>query len=379
MDEKISKSSFLINKELLSFFTDHIHSFNQLENDKTRFQIVNSSIQGSQIIIYRSGIIVYEEQYNLITLIEDFFTQSSIESPIELIKSKKLIQDVLSKQPISQEKHTQSYWLTNFQIQKLVKYLENLNFKALNNVTTKILHRICDTNDNCLTINSNNIVTTNAVSVFQSHINKIISENPVDKEFDVYMGIESIGLFSQIGPVIVTLAGINKNQSISLQSLGVKHAELGRKLEIEKYQSVITKELLIQKTIQISPQEFNSGKTDNFISKIIADLLTEIKGIIQSSFRTIFYLDEKLQFINSEISKIFPEALIKIDNQSISSAAASVINRIEFDRWIDDMSSKYSLKMVKSNLSEINNLTDREKLIKVKYVKNKKRSENNRL
>lgn len=378
MDEKISKSSFLINKELFSFFIDHIHSFNQQENDKTRFQIVNSSIKGSQIIIYRSGIIVYEEQYNLISLIEEFFNQYNHESPKELIKSKELMQEVIIEHSIPQEKYTQSFWLANFQIVKLVKYLENLNFKFLNDVSTKILYRICDSNDNCLTINSNNIITTNAISVFHSHINKIISDNPVDKEFDLYIGIESIGLFSQIGPVIVTLAGLDTNQSILLQSLGVKHAELGRKLEIEKYQSAIIDELLIRKTIQIPPQEFNLEKADNFISKVISKVLTEIKGNIQSSLRTVFYLDEKLKSVYSEISKIFPEALIKIDDQSMSSAAASVINRVEFDNWINDMSSKYSIKMVKSNLSLINNLSDREKLIKVKYVKNKKRSENNK-
>ena len=120
------------------------------------------------------------------------------------------------------------------------------------------------------------------------------------------------------------------------------------------------------------------GATEKELYNVLTHLLYSVKEKLLGTPSIIIHLDKKLQFINSDLAEIFPGIEIKHNNETMSSAAASIINRIEFDNWLDEMSNKYSLKMIKSNLNEINNLDDREKLIKVKYVKNKKRNENNK-
>ena len=115
---------------------------------------------------------------------------------------------------------------------------------------------------------------------------------------------------------------------------------------------------------------------ENDLNSVLIRFLHEVKEKLRGSPNAIIHVDKKLQFIISDLAELFPELEIKTNRETMSSAAASIINRIEFDNWINEMSNKYSLKMNKSNLNEINNLNDREKLIKVKYVKNKKRNEN---
>ncbi|OLS26060.1 MAG: hypothetical protein HeimC2_16820 [Candidatus Heimdallarchaeota archaeon LC_2] len=378
MDGIISKSSILIDKEFISILVNYIHSFKHVENDKTKFQIANISIQGSQISIYRSGIVVYDEITHLVSLIEEFFNINNQELPQDLNKSKELLESRSKIEVKQKEKYTQSFWLSDSQIRRFIQDLKISNFNIEVDHSAKIMYRICDSEDNCLFINSNNIVTTNSSQVYFPYIKNVITTQPIDTGFDLYLGIESIGLYSQIGPIIITIFGITSYQSIKFQSMGVKHAELGRNLEIEKFHSLIFREFQLKKTIQINPQEFNQEKPGWDINNVLVHFLDEVKEKLQGSPNTILHVDKKLQFINSDLLRIFPDVKVKFTNKTMSSAAASIFNRIEFDNWIDEMSNKYSLKMIKSNLNEINNLEDREKLVKIKYVKNKKRNENSK-
>lgn len=376
MNDKISRSSFLLTKKQVFSFIDHLHSLEHQKKLNTKYQIANFEIQGSEIKVYRSGMVVFDEDEDLILMIENYFVQNQFSIPEEIIKVKE-IYSLAENHQLGKDENTLSVWLSNEQIEILIKYMHKLEIDISSPPLSKIKYEIKH-QENTLTINSNNICITNSQNFFIPSIKKSISEFPVDSGSTLNVGIESVGLFSQIGPVFITIVGLDQIQSTEFQLAGVKHSELGRNLEIKKFKPLIQNKSTFVRTLKISPKEINEDLTTDFVRNQIIRFIDNLKLDADIPSTCFIYVDKKLSYLDSELKEILPEAEIKLTNNSMSSASASIINRLLFDEWIDFMSNKHNLKMIKSNINEILTLKEKKELIKMKYVKNKKTNENNK-
>jgi ribonuclease HIII len=365
VNEKISKSSFLLDKNLHLVFIDFLNTLETIDIQRERYQIFNATFNKSQIIMYKSGIVVYQETGNLIKMLINFFKTSENPIPNELKKSNN---DWLSSNDDkvtgdAKDNSTSTYWLSKEQIQSLLNYCSKNNYNVEEVTDHAYNYKICNLKGNCIFVSNNQIVHTHYSQVYKSIIENVIESHPIDSTADFFIGIGSYGIYSKIGPIIITAVGLTKSQSIKLQKLGVRRANIGRNVDVAGMYGRIQEITSFEMIYEIYPEDLNQKK-DVFTDKL-QSFIDKIQEQIPTSHQTIIYYDEFVKRYVLE-SKSLSKYSSEQNDESISTAATSIIAKSHFDSWVNKMSKKYKVPVNKTNLDNLFTMPERDKLLKLK-------------
>ena len=155
--------------------------------------------------------------------------------------------------------------------------------------------------------------------------NSLLSEG----KFDYIVGIDEVGRGSWAGPVGVGAYIYSKNSS---SYSGVNDSKLLTSIQKDKLYKYLSKDNYLVKFGEVSEiDNFGIGKT---ITRIILDLVNEIKA---KNPRTFFLIDGQFAMDFGENTK----KVIKGDSQFYCIAAASIVAKVESDRFMKSIDSKY--------------------------------------
>lgn len=371
MDDKVTKSSFLLKKSMLPDIILFLESYNYIKTPIQNFQIFSVKIKNSHLIIYKSGIVVYEESKDLVKILEKYFTSIHFPIPQELeMTSQQLVKQIIDPSEKPLEDKTSSYWFSTGQIGHLIQLYEKREYKILREIKN-LNYRICKTDRNCLDISKNGLLKSNSISDYQEDLDFVIDNYQIDKGNDFFIAIESWGKYSQLGPVILSAVGITGQQSTRLQKQGVRHMKIGRNNDPNRYFQHLEENVTFQKYIIIQPEEINQENYD--ISKLnkFTQFFTELNKEIPNGISSMIIYDKSIEEDIQQFS--FPKnvTIEKLYN-SMSTAAASVIAKYHFDNWLVKKSQYYQILINKSNLNKILEFPYKEKLVKLKYLSRKR-------
>ncbi|KRQ86966.1 Ribonuclease HII [Caloramator mitchellensis] len=179
------------------------------------------------------------------------------------------------------------------------------------------------------------------INLFDKRLNKILKENELIKEYiqrsiyeeELYKqytyvaGIDEVGRGPLAGPVYAAVVILDKNKRI----LGIKDS---KKLS-EKAREKIYCEI-IEKSVDYSIGIASQSEIDE-LNILIATKLAMIRAIENLKIKPDYLLIDAVK-LDVEIPQ---KAIIKGDDLSVSIGAASIIAKVERDRFMKFISEKY--------------------------------------
>ena len=368
MDNKVTKSSFLLKKTMLPDIIQYLESYEILKTPQRKFQIFSGKIMNSDLLIYKSGIVVYEESHNLVKILQNYFTSIALPIPRELeATSQTLIKRRIKPNKTPLDSKTSSYWLSEEQIEHFLNLHNKSKYKIVTDVNNNIKIKICKSNINCLEISKKGLVKSNSISDYKSELDFVMENYPIDNQSDLFVGIESMGRYTQIGPMILTAIGINQQQSIQLQKEGIRHMKVGRYSDPSRYLKDLERKTVFLKTLILDPKEVNKVECNIDNMPEFIHFFQDVEKVIPSDDSVTVYYDTNIE---SDIQQFdfYSSVSTQRAGYSMSSAIASIIARNHFDNWVRERSQKYQMLINKGNLIQILDLPDKEKLVKMKYL-----------
>jgi ribonuclease HIII len=368
MEQKVMRSSFLLQKALLPDLILFLGSYDIQKTPKKKFQLLSAKFMSSQLVIYKSGIVVFDESQNLTKILKEFFFSTHLPIPLELeATSNKLVRMNNDPAKLTRDDEISSFWLSSEQIEILITYYQNREYEIIPLETKNHLYKICKSNTNCIEISKNGLMKSNSISDYKLDLDFVLENHPIDHEGKFYIGIESVGKYSQLGPIVYTIVGISSEQSIFLQKHGIRHMKIGRNNDPTRYLDNIKKYVTFQKFLIIHPEDVNSNDFETLHSNKFTEFFAQIQQMIPDNILTVVYCDDNLKkdFLNYHLSPVLE---LRNSGDSMSSAAASVIARYHYNHWMKDKSLEYNLSLNKGNIEKIAKLPEKVKLLKLKYL-----------
>ena len=172
--------------------------------------------------------------------------------------------------------------------------------------------------------------------------NYFYEKNIISSGFKVIAGIDEVGRGTLAGPVVVGLIilKINKELENSLIELGVNDS---KKLSVKKRCSIY--EELIKIAIDYSSGWATAKEIDNLgINESIQLCIN--RGISKLNIQPDHLLIDALNLNNS---KIHQTSIIKGDSKSLSIAGASIIAKVERDKYMENLDKNYDVYDFKNN------------------------------
>ena len=368
------------------------NQINLLEK-KSIHQVLCGRINSRKIIVYSSGIVLYEIAKELDILILAFFKTNNLTIPKfeKYSNTDELENNQLTEHNISKgwKETPKSVWLSIEQRKALLDFLDSdTKFIKIKPQSARELTRY-EHNKKTLVFNQNDtIYTIGGFEGYQEKITEILKINPLYPGYNLIIEIDVIGINSQIGPVIITSIALNPDEMVQLQLLGVKHRKIGRSKSSVDLANVI-KDMTDYYSICVIEPKLINEISDSFdengnklyqeclldgYKRTFRELMRKIKPSKISNRRILFVykkemnLDLELFSILSKNNLI--EQLKQSHNSFVGNAASSTLSDATNEIWKEDKERKINLKINQGNLSRILKSGNPREILKFRYLRN---------